>query len=482
VLPLSLRQIAAWVRGQLHNAVGSETVTGVSTDSRTVRRGELFVALKGERFDGHAFVADAAQKGAVAAIVQRLLPLTLPQIVVADPLRALGELAAHYLHHLQSQSAFHIIAVTGSSGKTTTKTMIAAILQAVMPTVVAPESFNNEIGVPLTVLQLELHHRAAVLEYAMRKKGDITYLCRIAPPDIAVITNIGTAHIGLLGSRQAIAEAKAEILGGWQLAPNSDPYDFAAIAVLPADDDFAEFLRQRAKGKVITFGFAPTAEVRGLDCCVDWDGTTLTATDGKQTVTVRLPTWGEHNARNALAALAAAKAMGIDGAVAAEALARFAPPKMRWQRQWLEPPGCWVINDAYNANPDSVKAALRTLKALPAPRRVAVLGEMLELGAFHEQGHYEVGQVAAETVDLLIVVGDGAKAIVDGAVAAGMPADCIVTFASVAETRKRWRQLLRAGDVVLLKASRAVGLEHLLNNGVRSEGGSPEPPTNGRKP
>jgi UDP-N-acetylmuramoyl-tripeptide--D-alanyl-D-alanine ligase len=195
---------------------------------------------------------------------------------------------------------------------------------------------------------------------------------------------------------------------------------------------------------------------------MDWDGTTLTATDGTQTSQVRLPTLGEHNARNALAALAVAKVLGIDWGIATEALEKFQPPKMRLQRQWLDPPGCWVINDAYNANPDSVKAALKTLKALPAKRKVAVLGEMLELGAFHEQGHREVGEVAAETVDLLIVVGEGAMAIAEGALAAGMPSERVVRFATLEEAQRAWQEWLRAGDVVLLKASRAIGLERLL--------------------
>jgi UDP-N-acetylmuramoyl-tripeptide--D-alanyl-D-alanine ligase len=372
-------------------------------------------------------------------------------------LRALGDLAAAYLRRLREKNPdLCVVAITGSSGKTTTKAMVAAVVQSVMPSVASPESFNNEIGIPLTVLQAEPSHRALVLEYAMRKKGDIAYLCRIAPPDIAVITNIGTAHIGLLGSRQAIAEAKAEIL----LWDEGD--GFAPVAVLPTDDDFADFLRRRAKGEVITFGFSPDAHVRGLRCEMDWDGTTLTATDGTQTSQVRLPTWGEHNARNALAALAVAKVLGIDWGIATEALEKFQPPKMRLQRQWLDPPGCWVINDAYNANPDSVKAALRALKALPARRRIAVLGEMLELGAFHKQGHRGVGEVAAETVDLLIVVGEGAMAIAEGALAAGMPSECIVRFATLKEAQKAWRAWLKRNDVVLLKASRAIGLERLL--------------------
>ncbi|MFA0757991.1 MAG: hypothetical protein KEFWMYNX_002292 [Candidatus Fervidibacter sp.] len=458
MLPLKLVDIADWTKGRLHNARGDETVTGVCPDSRKVQRGDLFVALKGERFDGHDFVAEAAAKGAAAAMVQHPFASVIPQVLVADTLRALGDLAAAYLRHLREKNPdLCVVAITGSSGKTTTKAMVAAIVQAAMPSVSSPESFNNEIGVPLTVLQAEPSHRALVLEYAMRKKGDIAYLCRIAPPEIAVITNIGTAHIGLLGSRQAIAEAKAEIL----LWDEGD--GFAPMAVLPTDDDFADFLRRRSKGKVITFGFSPDAHVRGLRCEMDWDGTTLAATDGTQTIQVRLPTWGEHNARNALAALAVAKAMGIAWATASEALTKFQPPKMRLQRQWIEPPGCWVINDAYNANPDSVKAALRTLKALPAQRRVAVLGEMLELGAFHEQGHREVGEVAAETVDLLLVVGEGAMAIAEGALAAGMPSERVVRFATLKEAQKVWREWLRAGDAVLLKASRAVGLERLLS-------------------
>ena len=457
MLPLRLADIADWTKGRLHNAQGDETVTGVCTDSRKVQRGDLFVALKGERFDGHEFVTEAVAKGAVAVMVQRPIASAIPQVLVADTLRALGDLAAAYLRCLREKNPdLCVVAITGSSGKTTTKAMVAAIVQAAMPSVASPESFNNEIGIPLTVLQAEPSHRALVLEYAMRKKGDIAYLCHIAPPDIAVITNIGTAHIGLLGSRQAIAEAKAEIL----LWDEGD--GFAPVAVLPTDDDFADFLRRRAKGEVITFGFSPDAHVRGLRCEMDWDGTTLTATDGTQTSQVRLPTLGEHNARNALAALAVAKVLGIDWGIATEALEKFQPPKMRLQRQWLDPPGCWVINDAYNANPDSVKAALKTLKALPAKRKVAVLGEMLELGAFHEQGHREVGEVAAETVDLLLIVGKGAMAIAEGALAAGMPSECIVRFATLKEAQKAWRAWLKRNDVVLLKASRAIGLERLL--------------------
>lgn len=474
MLPLSLRALAEWTNGRLVNATGNEIVTGICTDSRQVKQGNLFTALKGERLNGHGFVADAAQKGATAAMVNRPLDVALPQIVVADTLRALGDIAAHYLHHIRSsivtRHSLLVIAVTGSSGKTTTKMMIGTVLQAIMPVVISPESYNNEIGVPLTVLQAEPEHRALVLEYAMRQKGDIAYLCRIAPPDIAVITNIGTAHIGLLGSRQAIAETKAEILA-WDMGQGAlgkghgardTGQDFASMAVLPADDDFAVFLRQRAKGDVITFGFSPNADVRGLYCKVDWDGTILAATDGKRGVSLRLPILGEHNAYNALAALAVAKVLNIDWVVAAKVLENFAPPKMRLQRQWLEQPGCWVINDAYNANPDSVKAALQVMQALPAKRKVSVLGEMLELGESHEQWHQEIGKVAAAIVDLLIVIGDGAKPIADGASAIGMPTDYIICFSNLDEAKEKWRSLLQPDDLVLLKASRAVGLERLL--------------------
>lgn len=457
--PLPLRLITEWVKGRLVNSKGDEQVNGVSTDSRKVCQGDLFVALKGERFDGHDFVAEAIQKGAVAVIVTRQLPLPAPQIVVADTLRALGDLAANYFNYLKpTNENLQVIAVTGSSGKTTTKMMIASIVQSVMQTVVSPESFNNEVGVPLTILQAKPEHFTFVLEYAMRKKGDIKYLCRIAPPNIAVITNIGTAHIGLLGSRQEIAEAKAEILGDWGMKGR----DYVEVSVLPADDDFFAFLSERAKGKIISFGFSPAANVRGLNCQVDMEGTTLSTTDGKRTVSVKLPVLGEHNARNALAALAVAKALGIDWDVAAEVIGKFQPPKMRLQCQWLEPPGCWVINDAYNANPDSVKAALRTLKALPAKRKVAVLGEMLELGEFHQQGHYEVGQVAAETVDLLIVVGENAFAIAEGAESCGMSKEKIVKFETFEAAKENWRKFLLPEDLVLLKASRAVGLERLI--------------------
>lgn len=463
MVSLPLQKVAEWVKGRLVNAKGDEKISGVSTDSRKVCQGDLFVALKGEHFDGHDFVPEAFQKGAIAALVNRQLPLSIPQIVVADTLRALGDLAANYLKFLRSiNENLVVIAVTGSSGKTTTKTMIASVVQSVMPTTISPESFNNEIGVPLTILQATSEHRAFVVEYAMRKKGDIKYLCRIAPPNIAVITNIGTAHIGLLGSRQDIAEAKAEILGDWGSEDESENRDNAEFAVLPADDDFFAFLRERAKGKVVSFGFSPGADVRAINCQVNWEGTLILATDGERTVGVKLPILGEHNARNALAALAVAKVLDIGWDIAVEALEKFQPPKMRLQRQWLDPPGCWVINDAYNANPDSVKAALRTMKALPAKRKVAVLGEMLELGEFHQQGHYEVGQVAAQTVDLLIVVGENAFAIAEGAENSGMPEERIVRFETLESAKESWRKLLQPDDLVLLKASRAIGLERLI--------------------
>ncbi|MCX7642374.1 MAG: UDP-N-acetylmuramoyl-tripeptide--D-alanyl-D-alanine ligase [Armatimonadetes bacterium] len=464
MVPIPLRLVAEWTKGRLVNSEGEERVSGVSTDSRRICQGDLFVALKGERFDGHEFAADAVRKGAVAVVVARQLPLPVPQIVVADTLRALGDLAANYLNFLRSSGGnLRVIAITGSSGKTTTKMMVASIVQTSMPTIVSPESFNNEIGVPLTILQATSEHRALVLEYAMRKKGDIKYLCRIAPPNIAVITNIGTAHIGLLGSKQDIAEAKAEILGEWGLDIRDRQRDFAEFSVLPADDEFFGFLRERARGKVVTFGFSQNADVRAINCQVNWEGTSLSATDGKHTVSLKLPVLGEHNARNALSALAVAKVLDIDWDVAAKALEDFRPPKMRLQRQWLDPPGCWVINDAYNANPDSVKAALRTLKALPAKRKVAVLGEMLELGEFHHQGHHEVGQVAAETVDLLIVVGENALAIAEGAESCGMESERIVRFETLEAAKENWRKLLLPGDLVLIKASRAVGLERLID-------------------
>lgn len=469
MVPLPLKLVAEWVEGRLLNASGNEIVTGVTNDSRKVRQGELFVALKGERFDGHNFAKDAIQKGAVAALVSRPVSVSISQILVADTLRALGKLASNFLQYLRSkQKPTHefpcplVIAVTGSSGKTTTKTMIASVVGKVMPTLVSPESFNNEIGVPLTILQASFEQKVLVLEYAMRKKGDIRYLCLIGPPNIAVITNIGTAHIGLLGSRQAIAEAKGEILGDWGLDESLGQKDFAEVAILPADDEFFDFLWAKAKGKVITFGFSPSANVRALDCQVDWEGTIVTATDGEKIVKLKLPALGEHNASNALVALAVAKVLGISWDETIGALEKFQPPKMRLQRLWLNSPGCWVINDAYNANPDSVKAALRTLKALPKRRKVAVLGEMLELGEFHEQGHMEVGKIAAETVDLLIVIGENAFGIVKGAESAGMPSERIVKFSNLDEAKEKWRNLLLQGDLVLLKASRAIGLERLI--------------------
>ncbi|MCS7223996.1 MAG: UDP-N-acetylmuramoyl-tripeptide--D-alanyl-D-alanine ligase [Armatimonadetes bacterium] len=463
--PILLTLIAQWVGAQVRGDPKAITITKIVTDSRQATPGSLFVALKGEKGDGHSYVTDAEHRGAAALLVSRPVPAQKPLLIVPDTLRALGDLAHCYLKAWRQKPSLErprtVIAVTGSSGKTTTKDLIATVVATAGPVVASPESYNNEIGVPLTIFNLTEEHWAVVLEFATRKRGDIAYLSQMAPPDIAVITNIGRAHIGFLGSQEQIAEEKSDILLRFQTDETKQASP--PIAVLPADDPFLSRLAAKAAGTIVTFGYSEKADVRGIRWKVTWDGTEVEALINGRVLTVHLPALGSHNALNALAALAVASLLNLDLEVIIGALKRAPLPKMRLQKLWCAPPGCWVLNDAYNANPDSVGAALRTLKELPAQRKVAILGTMLELGPFHEAGHQEVGKKAAQIVDLLMVIGQDAYPIVEGALSEGMGSDQVIFYPSIEQAVGDWRQHLMEGDLVLIKGSRALKMERLLS-------------------
>ncbi len=464
VEPIPLEQIVKWLGARTAGPVTSLWVQSVVTDSRKVSPGALFVALKGERADGHEFVGEAFQRGAVAAVVGQAVSPPIPQLIVPDTLQALGDLGNQYLQRwrrLRSRGRDRtVVAVTGSSGKTTTKTLIASVLSVAGPVVWAPASYNNEVGVPLTLFQATKDHWAVVLEFATRKVGDIAYLRQIAPPDIAVITNIGRAHIGLLKSLEQIAEEKGDIL--WLPPVVSGMPAKGPLAVLPADDPFRDRLKEKATGPVVTFGFSETADVRCLEWTTSREGTTFRADVMGQVVEVHLKGYGRHNALNAICALAVGHCLNVPLDDAVPALERTEFPDMRMQLIRLEPPGCWIFNDAYNANPDAVSAALETLKEVPAHRRVAVLGEMKELGEFHEASHREVGRLAGQIVDLLIVVGREASGIVEGALSIGMEPTKVILYESLDCAVENWKDHLRPDDLVLVKGSRAVAMERLL--------------------
>lgn len=459
--PISLADAVDWMDGTLSASSSEGLIQSVCTDSRRALEGALFVALKGERVDGHEFVRDAIEHGALAVVVDRVgTDSSGPAVFVRvpDTLKALGDLAAGYHRFMQNKKKhIGLVAVTGSAGKTTTKEMIGCIISAATPCRVAPESFNNEIGVPLTILGLEKCHKALVLEFAARKAGDITRLCQIAPPDVGVITNIGKAHLGLFGSVDAIAEAKGELLDGMCSEGTS---------VLNADDAFFSQLYRCVKGDAVSFAIERDADLQALDIRCKGGETIFDLkipSLGDTLMPVCLPMFGIHNVYNALAAIAGAWGLGIEPCFSSDALRQFSPPKMRMEiRSGSE--GSTVINDAYNANPSSMSVALSVLQqAECSGRRIVVLGEMLELGSFSEEEHRAVGRACvANGVDVVIGVGDAVWPLVDVVQSSG--SICVYHVADAEMACSLAHETVSPGDVVLVKASRAVGLDQVAHS------------------
>jgi UDP-N-acetylmuramoyl-tripeptide--D-alanyl-D-alanine ligase len=536
------RDIAAAVGGRLSVPARSRPeveidVTGpVVVDSRQVTEGSLFVAIKGEHADGHEFAAAAHEAGAALVLAAREMP-GVPCVVVQDTVAALGRLARTHLDRLHAAAddvdaaaAYTdessdkrrpslrppfpiVIGITGSSGKTTTKDLLAQLLAAHGTTVAPPGSYNNEIGVPLTVLQADQSTRHLVLEMGARGRGHIRYLCSIAPPRVGVVLNVGLAHAGEFGTKHDTAEAKSELV-------SAVPAD--GLAVLNADDDLVAAMRDRTEATVVTFGLA--GDIQARDIRLDGGGRpafTLVTAEGEAGVQLRLA--GSHHVSNALAAAAVATGLGIETSSIAAALSA-AVATSRWRMEVRDrPDGVTVINDAYNANPDSVGAALEALTAISAAaetgagqhtarvrrRSWAVLGEMLELGSWSVDEHESVGRLAARLgVDRIVAVGAGAEPIHRGAMAAlrrpigriaAAPAGVEPTQGQAGIKRAEapvsavsrahptsppvaslyvpdasaaialLRAELRPGDVVLVKASRGIGLERVAESLLSAE-------------
>jgi UDP-N-acetylmuramoyl-tripeptide--D-alanyl-D-alanine ligase len=452
MIRLSLAEVAAAVGGR---STGDAEITGaVTVDSRTVAAGDLFVALPGERVDGADFVPAAAQAGAAAALSTRPDD-ALPTVVVDDPVAALGRLAAAVHTRL---TAVTTVGITGSSGKTSTKDLLGQVLAAAGPTVSPPGSYNNDIGLPLTVLSADEDTRFLVLEMGARGIGHIARLCRVARPDVGVVLNVGSAHLGEFGSAEVIAQAKGELV---EALPES------GTAVLNADDPRVVGMAPRTSARVVTTGIREAADVRATGVRLDESGRarfTLHAGGEEQDVALRVV--GEHQVANALSAAGAALAAGMSPAEVATALSA-AEPRSRWRMEvGRRPDGVTVVNDAYNANPESMRAALAALQALPGQRRIAVLGAMAELGPGGGAEHERLGRdAAAAGVDLIVAVGADAVGIASGAAAAGRrPGEESVHVPDRAAARALLSELLRPGDVVLVKASRSYGLERLAED------------------
>lgn len=453
MIPMTLAEVAGVVSGRLADADPDIVVTVAASDDRDCVPGTLFAAIAGERVDGHDYIASARERGAVAALTTR--PVGSAAIVVDDVVAALGALASYVIQRLPGTL---VLGLTGSSGKTTTKDLLAAILAPHGETVAPRGSFNSEVGLPLTVLSCTTRTKYLVLEMGMRGRGHIHYLCEIAHPRIAGVINVGSAHIELLGSREAIAEAKAEII---------DDLPAGGTAIMHADNPLVMGQVGRTSATIMTFGEAADATVRASDITIDalarprftlhWDGAA---------VPVQLTLSGEHQVANALAATAFALAAGIGLADIVTVLESYEPAS-KWRMEVTErPDGVTVINDAYNANPESTRAALKALVAIgrgadgPERRTWAVIGEMREISNISLEEHDAIGRLAVRLdVSRLIAVGEGARPVHLGAAHEGSWGNESTWVPDADAAIALLRDEVRPGDVVLVKASRSVGLE-----------------------
>ncbi|MEU2254544.1 UDP-N-acetylmuramoyl-tripeptide--D-alanyl-D-alanine ligase [Nocardia xishanensis] len=491
MIEMTLREIADVVGGTLHDVPDPEArVTGsVEFDSRRIGSGDLFLALPGERADGHEYAAAAVAAGAVAVLAAR--PVGVPAIVVtpspgqvpatsvalihdsdgsgAAVLAALAALARASVERLTAAGGLTVVGVTGSSGKTSTKDLLAAVLAPLGPVVAPPGSFNNELGHPWTALRADEKTRFLVLELSARGPGHIAALAAVAPPSIGVVLNVGTAHLGEFGSREAIAQTKGELV---------EALPATGLAVLNADDPQVAAMAARTRAKVVRVGQAGNADIRASDIRLDAEaraGFTLHTPAGS--TPVQLSVHGEHQVGNALSAAAVALACGADLATIARALSGAERVSERRMDVRTTADGVTVVNDSYNANPDSVRAALKALvtmsRAGETPRRSwAVLGEMAELGEESVVEHDGIGRLAVRLdVDRLIVVGTGrpSRAMHQGAVMEGSWGEESVLVPDIGAAIALLDDEVEAGDVVLVKASKSVGLwavaEHLTGAG-----------------
>ena len=433
-------------------------------DSRVVKAGDLFFAIAGETYDGHDFVADALAAGALAAVVER--PMPGATIQVENTVAALGRLANAVLRRAPKLT---VIAITGSSGKTTTKDMLANVLSAVGPTVSPPGSHNNELGLPMTVLSINPHTQWLILEMGARGKGHIKALCAIAPPDIGVVLNVGSAHLGEFGTVDDIAAAKAELIDA--LPPEGR-------AILNIDDPHVAAMASRTDARVIYYGSGQAASVRLKSVSLDeFARPRVVLQIGGQTAALSLKVHGEHMAHNAAAVAAAALTSGVNMRVISLGLSS-ATIHSPWRMEvTTTADGSIVINDAYNANPESTAAALRALAVIGSGRRTwAVLGEMRELGDSAEAAHQQIGRLAARLgVTRLVGVGTGAEPIVVGAASVGGFGAVPAFVADIDSARELLRAEFAAGDVAVIKASRVIGLERLAADLIADRGGPSGP-------
>jgi UDP-N-acetylmuramoyl-tripeptide--D-alanyl-D-alanine ligase len=463
MIPMSISDIAKVTGSVLVNGDGvrSSVLRRVCTDTRTLERGELFIALKGAKHDAHDYLEQALDRGAAAVVVSRMpagFARRAAEIKVAvlhtrNTLRALTRLAARQRELFTGV----VVAVTGSTGKTLTKDFAAAVLGRMAPVTASRGSYNNEIGVPLTILDMDERTEYMVLEMGSRGMGHIKSLCDFARPDVGVITNIGNAHMRYFQSRENLALAKSELL---QALPEE------GWAVINADDDYAEFMQSRSPARVLTFGYSKGAQVRAEDIEVDQAGKVnfVLRSKGGEKAKIKVPLPGRHNVVNTLAAAAIGEIMGVDMKNIVEGIE--SAKLSRWRMEMIKKPEeITIINDAYNANPVSMRSALMALGDISTDKRaIAVLGDMQELGNISEKAHVEVGKLAVDYgTDILITVGRRARKIAQSARDQGLPRGSIFVADKVDKAADILRCIIEPGDVILIKGSRFLGLERLVD-------------------
>lgn len=457
MLQLIQDKIIKAVGGKYAGTAGSAVITGISTDSRTIKPGDLFIPLIGENFDGHDFIGTAFEKGAAASLAQRETGHFPGKIVILvnDTLKALQDLAACYRNRFD----IPFIGITGSVGKTSTKEMVACAIGARYNALKNEGNLNNEIGVPLTIFRLDDGYEAAVVEMGMSAPGEIRTLAAIVKPSVGIITNIGISHIEKMGSRSNILKAKLEILDGLQPG---------GLLVLNGDDVMLSGAQGFLDCRTVTYGLGEGVDYMAYNIrSYGENEIKFDIMDGGNEYCIHVPAPGIHNVYNALAALAAGRELGVPVRELASGISCYSPGEMRLNI--FKAGGFTVINDAYNASPQSVKAALDVLGELIAERKIAVLGDMLELGEWSSSAHKETGSHAAgKKLDYIVTVGPRAMDIARGAIEAGTAPEKTASFMSNAEALDYLQNALRPGDAILVKGSRGMKMEEI----VRSLAGS----------
>jgi UDP-N-acetylmuramoyl-tripeptide--D-alanyl-D-alanine ligase len=457
MIVLSLKEIAAAISA---NLIGDETISitgSVETDSRLVTPGSLFVAKPGEVTDGHLYVSAAIQKGAVAAIVERQLEEDIPQLIVKDSVLALGLLAKYVVAKVKDRGQLKVIGVTGSNGKTTTKNMLREVLSTAGDTIAPEESFNNEVGAPYSMLRINQQTKFLVVELGAGGLGSIAYLAKMCQPDIGIELKVGLAHAGEFGGIDVTERIKAELVQ--ELSADG-------IALLNIDDERVKRMSEKTKAKISTFGLSDQANYSAENVNVSIDGTSFDylTPDGLKTE-VQLQILGEHHVYNALAALATAELLGVDRAIAIHAIEQMKLAE-KWRMELnVAPSGLTVINDAYNASPDSMKAALQTLAHLgrqTGKKTVAVMGEMAELGEYGAHEHDAIGRIAVRlNLGQVVVVGKAAKLIHMGASQEGSWDGESQYFDEISDALGYLREMLTGDEIVLVKSSKSANLRYL---------------------